>query len=283
MHCARAGQQGPARRYAPGLHGAQIDHHQPRDRAVRRLRSDPAAGRARRRRSSRRVAAPGLRAVHRPRGQRGLDPRGGRHTLGARSRNGPRPPRSLLARLIPRRAGRPRRRRAGPPRIPTNVARLEAGAPGPTRPARAPAGAEQSAPPRAAPSAMPNSRPRASRDTSTRCPPTPTSRWPARWTLQPSAHPRRIAGVARSLGRVDVSVRSSATEGRSSRSSSPGSCAGTATRSISPTRPPAFAWPGRAPSCRARPADHMPNAAADDAGFRSPRRLRARMAGFARR
>ena len=51
-------------------------------------------------------------------------------------------------------------------------------------------------------------------------------------------HPRRVAGVARSLGEPSVTVRPPGESGARSRSSSPGSCAGIAMRSISATRPP---------------------------------------------
>jgi hypothetical protein len=59
-------------------HVPQVDHDQPRRPGLRRVRSHPAArgeGRSVRRR---RLASPGLRAVHRPGGQRRLDPGGRR-------------------------------------------------------------------------------------------------------------------------------------------------------------------------------------------------------------
>ena len=82
-------------------------------------------------------------------------------------------------------------------------------------------------------------------------------------------------GVARSLGRPLVAVRPSADRGqRSSRSSSAGSCPGTATRSTSPTRRRACAL--AAPGRRARPSstaeDQAPNAVADERGALAPRR-----------
>ena len=52
-------------------------------------------------------------------------------------------------------------------------------------------------------------------------------------------HPRRVAGVSRSLGAPEVTIRPLASPGAHAwRSSSPGSCAGTGTRSISATRRP---------------------------------------------
>ncbi len=83
--------------------------------------------------------------------------------------------------------------------------------------------------------------------------------------------PRRIAGVARSLGAPQVGVRLLEDSPAGSRSSWPGSCAGIATRSISATRPPALSWSARAWNSRSLPEqDRLVNAGADERGALAP-------------
>jgi hypothetical protein len=138
---------------------------------------------------------------------------GADNTLGVR-RNGPRGGRSLIERLIPRRDGAARPVAVVPARrASTNVARVEAG--GRTRPARAAedgAGPEPSAPLEPAPAADPQG-PREPRHV--HAVPTNADLKMARAidVFNVSAHPRRIAGVARSLGVPYVSVMPSETEG----------------------------------------------------------------------
>jgi hypothetical protein len=137
---------------------------------------------------------------------------GADNTLGVR-RNGPRGGRSLLERLIPRREGGARPVAVVPARRApsTNVARVESG--GRSRPARdAHDGPEPPAPLEPAPAADAQL-PREPRHV--HAVPTNADLKMARAldVFNVSAHPRRIAGVARSLGVPYVSVLPSETEG----------------------------------------------------------------------
>jgi hypothetical protein len=139
---------------------------------------------------------------------------GADNTLGVR-RNGPRGGRSLIERLIPRRDGAARPVAVVPAGRPpsTKVTRVDAGAR--TRPARGAengAGAEAAAPLEPGPAADPQA-PREPRHV--HAVPTNADLKMARAleVFNVSAHPRRIAGVARSLGVPYVSVLPSETEG----------------------------------------------------------------------
>jgi hypothetical protein len=141
---------------------------------------------------------------------------GADNTLGVR-RNGPRGGRSLLERLIPRRDGAGRPGPVAPARGPTstNVARVETG--GRTRSARGAGEPAADAPEevaRLAPAPAPDQQlPREPRHV--HAVPTNADLKMARAldVFNVSAHPRRISGVARSLGVPYVSVLPSETEG----------------------------------------------------------------------
>ena len=132
---------------------AQVDPDERPRRLLRRLRAHAAAGRARRRLPALRVAADGLPAVHRPRGARGLDPRG------VRRRHGPQPRRGA-PRVVPlppaRPPGRPppgvraprRRLRGLRRRRPLRGARPRAPPPGSPSPSRSPSPSPSSRRPR---------------------------------------------------------------------------------------------------------------------------------------
>jgi hypothetical protein len=141
---------------------------------------------------------------------------GADNALGVR-RNGPRGGRSLLERLMPRREGGPRAAPVAQPRRSpsTNVARVEAGGR-----ARADATGEADAP-ADAPAPLSSAAPAVAEPQLPREPrhvhavPTNADLKMARAldVFNLSAHPRRIAGVARSLGVPYVSVLPSDTEG----------------------------------------------------------------------
>ena len=201
---------------------------------------------------------------------------GADNTLGVR-RNGPRGGRSLLGRLRPSRpAGR--RAPADEAAVPvsrrgySNVDRIEKAervadaAEADERRASPPSRTPTRPRPRRSPRRRP---PRASRATCAPCRPTPTSRWRARST---SSTPRPTRGGspasrARSASRPSPCCRRRP-RARSSRSSSVGSCAGIATRSTSPTRPPGVRVTGQgAELSELSAAEHRANAAADERGL----------------
>jgi len=138
---------------------------------------------------------------------------GADNTLGVR-RNGPRSGRSLLERLIPRRDGAARPVAVVPARRPpsTNVARVEGVRTRPARGGEDGAQAEPPAPLEPAPAAAP---PPSREPRHVHAVPTNADLKMARAleVFNVSAHPRRIAGVARSLGVPYVSVLPSDTEG----------------------------------------------------------------------
>ena len=142
---------------------------------------------------------------------------GADNALGVR-RNGPRGGRSLMERLIPRRDGPPR----GVPAVParraasTNVARVQSvGRPRPQRDAESGGdGGDETA--AGTPAVAGADGPQASREPRhVRAVPTNADMKMARAldVFNTSAHPRRIAGVTRSLGVPAVSVLPSDTEG----------------------------------------------------------------------
>jgi hypothetical protein len=143
---------------------------------------------------------------------------GADNALGVR-RNGPRGGRSLLERLLPRRDGAERTVPVVPARRPsTNVARVEAG--GRARAARAEEEAAEAA--ETAAEALPALEPAPAAEPAGPREPRHVHAVPTNADLKMaraldvfnlSAHPRRISGVARSLGVPYVSVLPSETEG----------------------------------------------------------------------
>ena len=190
---------------------------------LRRLRPDAPARRARRCLHRQRLAPDGLRAVHGAGRERGLDPRGRRQRARRpRAQRAARRARSLLGRL------KPQRREPAPPvelpyrRISANVARIQTGerdvvevaddgepelveSVGRATPAAAVAAQSGSG----AEAQQASREPR-----HVRAVPTNADLKMARAldVFNPSAHPRRIAGVTRSLGTPMVAV--SAVRGR---------------------------------------------------------------------
>ena len=232
---------------SPGPNASYQGHpDQPDRRRLRHLRAHAAARRACRGIPRGRAAAAGLRAVHRPRAARGLDPRerGRRPELRHTRFDGR--GRSFIDRL------RTRRDRA---REVNDEIVADESAPPVEPPARR-ASAAEIASASSRPSRSPRSR--GARATSAPSRPTPTSRWSARWrsSTPPTTSARSAAWPARSAPPRCACAHSPSAPA-SSRSRSCGSSPGTATRSTSPTRREASAATPRATSC---PSSTRPSA-----------------------
>ncbi len=209
--------------------GNANDRHLPARRRLRRVRAAAAARRAARRVPRRRTTPHGMRAVRPARHPRGLaarERRAGRHPAPA-----PRPPRPQPAR--PSAPGR----QAG-----TSRSRRKARKARKARTARPTSCSTRVAPP------VPAARRRLDLEDAelaelTLEEPHAPAPAPASYSEQAvevfnaGEFPRRVAGVARSLGVPEVSVRSAEHLASVVRSSSRGSSAGTATRSTSARRP----------------------------------------------